>query len=576
MGAAGGLELWRAAQQGDADRVQRLLAKGADPLWPAQDGSCALHVAAAQGHLDCCKVLCQHDVRLAEHTDHEGQTPLYLSKLHQQPHCSYYLKTIVPELEKPLQSLPAPFEARPNFYKTGGLGCRRVALVIGQAHYKQQQLPHAASDAQLLACRLQDLRFEVFLGINLSREELLYQFDSFLQNVGPQDFAVVYYTGLACRNTYGGEQETVLLGTDRLFHVAHEEQLSVERIVSQLLGRAACGGPEPVWEEERGPTLVFVHAPLAVKNTTGVEVPRFPHQIAREASASTRGPELEEPSVGPWDAPRGPESPKPEVGSTSVEFGHDSHTRLRFDYGRAPTEAKISARSGDPSVVGSPARSINSDFPVWRVPLSQNRQVPMSRTPPAIPERDRLTLVEEPGMHPFSVKGRQRAAIVYAHTPSEVIPESLFDPQRWQEPDSLLRPQRSQLARLEAEAFDYERLPARMQQLEPTDDEPARSSTHWVLPVKNVEFPEAVERDFHCRFGGSYRGDTGPPCPRREELPSDAPPPSLFASIVEEQLGAKLYVEEALLSLVAKVKERSDRRQAPLLSLGSHLHTILM
>jgi len=489
--------------------------------------------------------------------------------------------------------------------------------VIGQAHYKVQSLHHAASDAQLVSRRLQDMQFDVFVGVNLSRQELIHQFQDFVMHVGPQDFALVYYTGLAARRG----NETVLIGTDRMFGVADEgPQLSVEMISEALLRRGGPDGLSQPTEQERGVTMLVVNACYRLKDSSGpavVAAPWHPGQVgnggpsvAFDSSVVYTGHERR--ASGSTSLPA-----QPELGSTSLEVGADGHFHLRFDYGRKALEtvdfAKMppvdrrALQGSDNSqfLVPQPSPPVNMRHP-WRTPLpipfpfpryespatrifAAGFQSPPSACPlfaPAhaaakdIQERDFVPLIREQGMHPINVQARERAVVIYAHTPSDVLPEQYFDPGNWSPEDpskSLLSPQEAQVQKLLQERLSFQTLvPTRLERLAARAEEVPPSSTHWVLPTDDVYWPYAVEKDHLARYGGEYRHHGDRPREPLEKLGGEAPPPSLFAACVEEALGAHLHLREAVLKLGANVTERSGRVQVPFLSLGTRLETLLL
>lgn len=52
--------IWSAAQTGDVKRIEQLIAKGTHPNQTDKSGYTALHYAARNGHLEVCKLLCEH------------------------------------------------------------------------------------------------------------------------------------------------------------------------------------------------------------------------------------------------------------------------------------------------------------------------------------------------------------------------------------------------------------------------------------------------------------------------------------------------------------------------------------
>lgn len=599
-------EAWDAAASNQLEVLLKYLAKGADVTFSPPDGRghTALHIAAARGFLDVVKALCRHDHTLLERQDDDGNTPITVAKLNQQPHVVYFLSNVKPAPGR--QELPTD-AVKPNFYRTGGLHCHRLALVIGQAHYKCQSLHHAASDAQLVSRRLQDLRFEVFVGVNLSRQELINQFNDFAAHVGPQDFAVVYYTGLAARRGH----DTVLIGTDRLFGVNPEPALTVEHMSETLLKRRDKAG-RPTMEQERGVSMILVNACYQVKDSSGPPVVSGPwHPGEPEMD---RYVTFEDDYI--IDDHQRPE--EPEVGSTSLTILPDGHTELRFDYGRKeewhvyenfrPGPGDRQALGGSDNsqfLVSQPSKPLDFRHP-WREKLPIPFPMPRYESPPtriyaagfqsppsaspiyapphmaasAIPQRDWLPNVREQGLHPVNVQGSARALVIYAHSPSEVLDEAFFDPAKWTPEDpmrSLLAPQEAQVQRLAAARLSFQAVvPTRLERLAPRQEEATPSSVHWVLPTEDVKWPYAVEKDHLSRYGGEYRYHGQRPATPLEKLGGDVPPPSLFAACFEETLGCKLHLREAVLKLGAMVTERSGRQQVPFLSLGTQLHALLL
>jgi hypothetical protein len=595
-------ELWDAAAANQLEVLLKCLAKGAEVRWSPERGTTALHAAASRGFLDACKALCRHDPSLVEVPDDDGNTPIVVAKYNQQPHVAYFLESVT--ARPPTQDLPGPRD--PNFYSTGGMHSRRVALVLGQAHYKCQSIHHAASDAQILSRRLQDLRFEVFVGVNLSRVELIRQFEDFASHVGPQDFALVYYTGLASRVG----RNTVLLGVDRMFAVKAEPMLTVEHITQTLLQRSGPGGV--VSEEERGPTAVFVNACYGVKDSSGAPIvmePWLPGEPEAEQPEPFNFAELQrtkEPD---------PTLEQPELGSTSLARTADGHLELQFDYGRSrgdwhvyekfqvkPNTRDLGTSSNDKFLGFIPPEPLDFRRP-WKTPIAIPAPMPryespatrifaqgfrcpieaspVLRPPPQpgapIEQRDKVDLIREDGLHPVNVQGRSRAVVVYSHYPSEFLHEDLFEPHLWVNGQSLLQPQESQVpALLNRESNTAGYVQQRLEPLPPRLEDAPASSTHWVMPKKPSMWPHAVVEDHLARFGGDYREARERPSTALEQLPPDGPPPSIFGAAMEETLGQKLYLRESLLKLGSLVGERSGRIQVPFVSLGTGLNTILL
>jgi hypothetical protein len=260
-----------------------------------------------------------------------------------------------------------------------------------------------------------------------------------------------------------------------------------------------------------------------------------------------------------------------DLGGTSNErFLHPEYTQA-LDF-RHPWRTKLPIPFPMPRYEAPATRIFAAGF---QSPMEVLHKPQITAAP--IPDRDRVNLVRESGLHPVSMQGRARAAVIYSHCPAEVLDEDLFEPSNWILGGTLLQPQDAQVAMLQSQnqtmreyvESKLDRLPAN-----PAPDGP--SSTHWVLPTIPPIWPASVEKDHICRYGGAYRNATERPCMALEQLPADGPPPSLFATCFEETLGQKLYLRESILRLGSMVTDRSDRMQVPFTSLGTGLNTILL
>ena len=72
---------------------------------------------------------------------------------------------------------------------------RRVALVIGNASYKEQPLKNPANDARLMAASLRELGFEVVARENATREAMGAAVGEFTRKLSPGAVALIYYAG---------------------------------------------------------------------------------------------------------------------------------------------------------------------------------------------------------------------------------------------------------------------------------------------------------------------------------------------------------------------------------------------
>jgi uncharacterized protein YgiM (DUF1202 family) len=72
---------------------------------------------------------------------------------------------------------------------------KRVALVIGNATYKDSPLKNPANDARLMAGKLRELGFDVIARENATREQMAGAIGAFLGKLDPGAVALVYYAG---------------------------------------------------------------------------------------------------------------------------------------------------------------------------------------------------------------------------------------------------------------------------------------------------------------------------------------------------------------------------------------------
>lgn len=83
MSPAGQTALHIAAQCGNAEALQILIAAGADVLARYTDGTTALHLAAYHGHVQAAEVLLKHGLDVSA-TDQNGEVPLYMAAIRNQ------------------------------------------------------------------------------------------------------------------------------------------------------------------------------------------------------------------------------------------------------------------------------------------------------------------------------------------------------------------------------------------------------------------------------------------------------------------------------------------------------------
>ncbi|MCC6471204.1 MAG: SEL1-like repeat protein [Alphaproteobacteria bacterium] len=72
---------------------------------------------------------------------------------------------------------------------------KRVALVIGNATYKEAPLKNPVNDARAMAARLRQLNFDVIARENATRQEMASAVAEFAHKLGPDSAAVIYYAG---------------------------------------------------------------------------------------------------------------------------------------------------------------------------------------------------------------------------------------------------------------------------------------------------------------------------------------------------------------------------------------------
>jgi hypothetical protein len=72
---------------------------------------------------------------------------------------------------------------------------RRIALVIGNAAYRQGALPNPVNDARAMAARLRSVGFEVTLRENLKTREIGSVYREFRSKIMPGNVALVFYAG---------------------------------------------------------------------------------------------------------------------------------------------------------------------------------------------------------------------------------------------------------------------------------------------------------------------------------------------------------------------------------------------
>lgn len=126
-------------------------------------------------------------------------------------------------------------------------GERRVALVIGNADYKQGPLGNPINDARAMAGRLRGLGFEVVLRENLKTREIGGVYREFRSKIVPGGTALVFYAGHGIQ--FKGENYFPAVDAE----IASEEDVPLQSInLNTLLGNLE--------EAKAGVSLVFLDA----------------------------------------------------------------------------------------------------------------------------------------------------------------------------------------------------------------------------------------------------------------------------------------------------------------------------
>ena len=246
--------LLRAAHDGDAAEVARLIDGGADPNETGRDGVSALHLAAAEGHLEVARELLRRGA-FVDSMEYDGDTPLInasaygrveivrlllehgadpgvvssrgytaaqLARRARHPEIVKLVKqaerqarteaaTAPPPLPQSNQRhAPLPESRPPKKYRPGY--ARRIAVVIGVNEYVHwRPLSGARSDAEKVARQLRELGFDEVLELydrDATRDAILELLGSKLPRiVGENDLVVVFFAGHGQTETVGGDRE---------------------------------------------------------------------------------------------------------------------------------------------------------------------------------------------------------------------------------------------------------------------------------------------------------------------------------------------------------------------------------
>jgi uncharacterized caspase-like protein len=115
---------------------------------------------------------------------------------------------------------------------------RRVALVIGNAHYERAPpLLNAANDARALGAKLERIGFTVDLRIDLTRETMTRALREFGERSAGAAIALVFYAGHGLQLAHGNSGENYLMPIDaRLTDVrdAEDETVALSRVLSRI------------------------------------------------------------------------------------------------------------------------------------------------------------------------------------------------------------------------------------------------------------------------------------------------------------------------------------------------------
>lgn len=527
----------------------------------------ALHAAAEKGILEAAKVLLAFgaDPNLC---DAEGRTASQIALNAGQPHIVFLLKAR--SNTKRIQSMPSRRRSSANT-------SRRAALVIGNAHYPYQTLTNAITDTQVIAATLESLRFEVFVGHDLTIRRLIDDFRKFVENLGREDFALVYFVGLAHRQG----NRSLLCGVDRKFEATPSESLTLEAIIDTLLQRP---GREEMADEvqgEKGASLVIIDACRDIR--VGNHVEEVVPAIDRYTGQNTQYP-----------------------------FGGSS--------GRHTPQATLSGRATPIGAYTNGRRSPQRMLPSLADPrdgVGHGHSDP-SDTPEGSYCRAKLPREVLPGLCIPDLRRAQRAAVLFSHTPSALLADELFDEQAG---GALLRPLNHQLwqgrpmlsragsaaslrspvsqamsgipsptfGMTASNGFDMMAATASSgfgsagafekykRQVNPAVAECVRMGTHeqskrcsisrrLVTPIQGATWPGVLGWDSMGETAKSF-------LPETLGVPEQAAAPSLFAYCVREALKGGAHLRYSVQRVAAKVLEDSGRRQKPcaVLSPGTEL-----
>jgi uncharacterized caspase-like protein len=106
---------------------------------------------------------------------------------------------------------------------------RKIALVIGNQNYTVKPLINSENDANDLAKALHDIGFEVELGINLKRQQIVDLIDAFTEKIQQQDLVFFYFAG----HGFQHKEQNYLLPVDAAERITREEFIKNHAINAQ-------------------------------------------------------------------------------------------------------------------------------------------------------------------------------------------------------------------------------------------------------------------------------------------------------------------------------------------------------
>jgi formylglycine-generating enzyme required for sulfatase activity len=214
----------------------------------------------------------------------------------------------------------------------------KVALVIGNANYKEGRLAVAASDARAMASALRQIGFDVSSIENVSQKDLQTALSSFRQKVTAANLVMIYFSGygiqVARRNyilpvdaelssafdvrTKGVSVQDLLdklpvgpAGTRVLILEASRNNPAEQRFRGFSAGLAAteappstvlvhAAGPNKTVPESTGPSSVFTRHLTEALRTPGATFETIWEQVREQVERATRGEQV------PWQASAAP------------------------------------------------------------------------------------------------------------------------------------------------------------------------------------------------------------------------------------------------------------------------------